>query len=188
MISLTHSCPMIPFQATCREISDDVFRLHILANSDCASDQALKLRVRDRVLAYTEDWFRQAHSKQEAQSLLRDRLQEIADVAARAVRDNGYSYGVKAELTNMYFSTRRYDDYTLPAGKYDALRLTLGKGEGHNWWCVMFPSLCLTDLSDRDETAKEALSDGAYDVVKNEDTEYRFFIVEWWEKLRAMFA
>ena len=178
---------LIPFQASCSDISDEVFRLHILANSDSEEDQSLKLKVRDKVLEHTAALFNKAKSKQEAESLLADNLQSVADVAAKEISDNGYSYPVNAQIVKMHFSTRHYDNYTLPAGMYDALRITIGEGKGHNWWCVMFPSLCLSSPDSREEKAKEVFSEGEYDVVKNEKTEYRFFVVELFENLSMFF-
>ncbi len=179
---------VLPFQATCTELQDEVFRLHILANSDSAADQALKLKVRDRVLGYTEALFKQAQSKQEAERLVAANLQSIANVAACELRDSGSDDTVKAEITRMFFTTRRYENYTLPSGMYDALRLTIGKGEGHNWWCVMFPGLCVSSEQSRDAKAKETFTDGEYRVVREEKQEYKFFIVEFFEKIRATFT
>ena len=163
---------MLPFQAACADLENDVFRLHILANSDSDEDQALKLKVRDRVLSYTEELFARAKTK----------------VAANEVVKQGYSYPVKAEITNMFFTTRHYDSYTLPAGNYDALRLTIGEGDGHNWWCVMFPALCISSDLSRESRAKENFSDREYEVVKNEKREYKFFAVEFFEKIFSSFS
>ena len=182
---LTVVYSMVPFGAACSEISQDVFRLHILANSDIAADQALKLKVRDRVLAYTGKLYDQAKSKEEAERLTAAHLQEIADVAATVLKENNSADSVRAELVNMFFTTRHYENFTLPPGNYDALRLTIGKGEGHNWWCVMFPSLC---VSAPDSRAREALNDSEYEVVKNEKREYKFFIIEMLEKIRSAFS
>lgn len=178
---------MIPFQASCNDISDEVFRLHILANSDSEEDQSLKLKVRDKVLEHTESLFVNARSKQEAESLISENLQNVADVAAKEVRDNGYTYSVKAQIIKMHFSTRHYDNYTLPSGMYDALRISIGEGKGHNWWCVMFPSICVSPQKDRDEKAKEVFSDGEYRVVKSETAEYKFYIVELFENICMWF-
>lgn len=178
---------MIPFQAECSQISDEVFRLHILANSDLDEDQNLKLKVRDRVLEYTEDLFKKAQSKEEAESLISDNLQSIADTAYDEVLRNGYDYTVSAEITNMYFTTRYYENYTLPSGMYDALRITIGKGEGHNWWCVMYPSICISSVEEQDSKAKDVFDEQQYDIVKNEQYEYKFKIVELFEKLCSLF-
>ncbi len=185
---LTVIYSMIPFGAACSEVSHDVFRLHILANSDSEADQAVKLKVRDCVLAYTEKLYRQAKSKEEAERVTAEHLQEIADAAAATLRENNSPDPVRAELVNMFFTTRYYENYTLPSGNYDALRLTIGKGEGHNWWCVMFPSLCVSAPAEQDSRAKEVFNDSEYDVVRNEKREYRFFIMEMFEKIRSVFA
>ncbi len=178
---------MIPFQAECKEISNDTFRLHILANSDSEADQALKLKVRDDVLQFTKSLFENANSKQEAESLVSANLQAIANTAYQSVLKNGYSYNVKAEVTQMYFTTRYYDNYTLPSGKYDALRLTIGEGEGHNWWCVMYPSICISAEEEKDAKAKEAFDDTQYDIVKNDSYRYKFKIVEIFEQICSWF-
>lgn len=178
---LTVLFSLLPFQAACANLPEDVFRLHILANSDSEADQALKLHVRDKVLRAAEQLYEQASSKEEAEKLTAANLQAIADVAAEEIKARGYSYPVKAELVNMYFTTRHYERYTLPSGNYDALRLTIGEGKGHNWWCVMFPSLCVS--SQPDDRAKQALSGSEYNVVKNEKYVYKFFIVELFENI-----
>lgn len=185
---LTVIFSMLPFETECKEISNEVFRLHILANSDAESDQELKLKVRDKVLEYTESLFENSHSKEEAENAVSDNLQEICNVALKEVRNNGYDYGVTAEITNMYFTTRYYDSYTLPSGMYDALRITIGSGEGHNWWCVMYPSVCISSEENQDKAAKEALNENQYDIVKNEQYEYKFKIVEIFEKICSYFS
>ena len=185
---LTVIFSMLPFETECKEISNEVFRLHILANSDAESDQELKLKVRDKVLEYTESLFENSHSKEEAENAVSDNLQEICNVALKEVRNNGYDYGVTAEITNMYFTTRYYDSYTLPSGMYDALRITIGSGEGHNWWCVMYPSVCISSEENQDKAAKEALNENQYNIVKNEQYEYKFKIVEIFEKICSYFS
>ncbi len=178
----------IPFEAGCVNISNEVFRLHIPANSDSAEDQALKLKVRDRVLRESEKLFSEAGSKREAERAVADNLQLLADCAADEIAGNGYAYPVKAELCRMYFPTRKYDAFTLPAGCYDSLRITIGEGKGHNWWCVMYPSICLSAASDQDERAKEALSDGEYKIVKDQNIEYKFKLVEIIEQIKDFFG
>ncbi len=180
---------VVPFQANCSGLYSNVFRLHILANSDSQADQELKLRVRDRVLNSTKQLFDSAENKYQAEKLVRDNLQSIANTAYREVLDNGSTYTVTAEVTKMYFTTRRYKNYTLPSGTYDALRITIGSGKGHNWWCVMYPSLCVApDSGEADDRAKNALSENGYEVVRNENTEYKFKIVEIFEKIRSFFS
>ena len=118
----------LPFEAECADISNEVFRLHILANSDEEADQNLKIKVRDKVLEYTEQLFDNAKSKEEAEITIADNIQSINNVAYKEILDNGYTYPVKTEITNMYFTTRYYENYTLPSGMYDALRITIGEG------------------------------------------------------------
>ena len=185
---LTVIYSLIPFQAECRGISDEVFRLHILANSDSEQDQKLKLKVRDKVLLYTEDLFKNANSLEEAEKVVADNIKQICNVAYKEVHDNGYNYTVKAEITNMYFTTRYYEDYTMPSGMYDALRITIGKGEGYNWWCVMYPSICISAAGEKDEKAKEVLDEAQYNIVRNEKLEYKFKIVEIFEKICSVFC
>lgn len=179
---------VIPFEAECREISNEVFRLHILANSDSQEDQSLKLKVRDRVLEFTESLFNSAECKEDAQKAVFDNIEKIRLTAQQEVYDNGYSYEVKAEITNMYFSTRYYENYTMPSGMYDALRITIGNGEGHNWWCVMYPSICIAASTQADENAKEAFSDGQYEIVDGNQYQYKFKIVEIFEKICSFFG
>lgn len=174
---------VIPFQAVCAEIPNDVFRFHILANSDTEEDQALKLKVRDKVLEKTKILFDTANSKSDAEKFVKANLDTIEEIAQNEVYKNGYSYPVKAEIVNMHFDTRYYESYTLPAGMYDALRITIGNAKGHNWWCVMYPSICISTVDEGKEKAKNALSDDEYSVVTDDKVEYKFFIVELFQKI-----
>ena len=178
---------LIPFQAQCDNISRDVFRLHILANSDSDHDQSVKLKVRDRVLEYSKGLFESAKSKQEAESLVSNNLDNITRVAQSELIDLGCDQTVKAEIKKMYFTTRYYDSYTLPSGMYDALRITIGSGKGHNWWCVMYPSICVSAAAEQDEKAKQALDDDEYEIIKNEKYSYKFKVVELFEMMKTIF-
>lgn len=184
---LTVIYSVIPFQAECTDISNEVFRLHILANSDSEEDQNLKLKIRDKVLVYTQNLFENAKSKEEAETLISDNLQSICNVAYKEVLDNGYDYKVNAEITNMFFTTRYYESYTMPSGMYDALRITIGSGKGHNWWCVMYPSICISSAVEKDEKAKAVFEDNQYNIIKNEDYQYKFKVVEIFEKICSCF-
>ena len=178
---------LIPFQAQCDNISNDVFRLHILANSDSEYDQSVKLKIRDRVLEYSKSLFESASSKEEAESLISQNLDNITQVAQNELQNLGCGQNVRAEIKKMYFTTRYYDSYTLPSGMYDALRITIGSGKGHNWWCVMYPSICVSAASEQDEKAKRALDDGEYDIIKNEKYSYKFKVVELFEMMKTIF-
>lgn len=180
---LTVIYSVIPFQAVCSEIPNDVFRFHILANSDSEEDQALKLKVRDKVLEKTKILFDTANSKSDAEEFVKANLETIEKIAQNEVYKNGYNYPVKAEVVNMHFDTRYYESYTLPSGMYDALRITIGNAKGHNWWCVMYPSICISTVDEGKDRAKDALSDDEYSVVTDNKVEYKFFIVELFQKI-----
>lgn len=180
---LTVIYSVIPFQAVCAEIPNDVFRFHILANSDSEEDQALKLKVRDKVLERTKILFDTANSKSDAEKFVKANLETIEEIAQNEVYKNGYNYPVKAEVVNMHFDTRYYESYTLPSGMYDALRITIGNAKGHNWWCVMYPSICISTVDEGKDRAKDALSDDEYSVVTDDKVEYKFFIVELFQKI-----
>lgn len=185
---LTVIFSILPFEAECSEISKETFRLHILANSDTENDQALKIKVRDKVLEYTEELFNNAKSKNEAEKVIAENIQAVNDVAYNEILNNGYTYPVKTEITNMYFTTRYYDNYTLPSGMYDALRVTIGEGKGRNWWCVMYPTICVSPVEEQEEKAKEVFDDKQYDVVTNTKFQYKFKIVEIFEKICSCFG
>lgn len=176
---------VIPFFNSCQELSEDVMRVHILANSDSAADQSLKLSVRDRVLEHCSAYFDDCEDKNEAMAVTEDHLDEIEKVAEKEIRDQGFDYPVKAEVGQAYFNTRYYDEFTMPAGWYDSLRLTIGEGGGKNWWCVMYPALCVGAATD--DKMKEDLSDGEYRVVTSDKVDFRFKIVECWEDLCNLF-
>lgn len=176
---------VIPFFNSCQELSEDVMRVHILANSDSAADQSLKLSVRDRVLEHCSAYFDDCEDKNEAMAVTEDHLDEIEKVAEKEIRDQGFDYTVKAEVGQAYFNTRYYDEFTMPAGWYDSLRLTIGEGGGKNWWCVMYPALCVGAATD--VKMKEDLSDGEYRVVTSDKVDFRFKIVEYWEDLCNLF-
>ncbi len=177
---------MIPFSAQCEDISGEVFRLHILANSDSQSDQDLKLKVRNRVLSFTEELYKNAPDLNSAEELTFEKLRQIADVAKDEVIKNGYDYSVRAEIGNMSFDTRYYGRVTMPAGRYDALRITIGEGKGHNWWCVMYPSLCVGAAADYDEL-RDKTSGDSYDTMTGGYT-IKFKIVEFFEKICNIFS
>ncbi len=184
---LTVIFSILPFEAECSEISNETFRLHILANSDTENDQDLKIKVRDRVLEYTEELFNNAKSKFDAEKVIADNIQAINNVAYSEILNNGYSYPVKTEITNMYFTTRYYDNYTLPSGMYDALRITIGEGKGHNWWCVMYPTICVSPVEEQDEKAKEVFDEEQYEIITDTKLQYKFKIVEIFEKICSCF-
>lgn len=169
------------------QLSERVVRLHVLANSDGEEDQALKLLVRDRVLARATELLTQAENRTEAESLLRTALPELETLAVRELRINGCGYPVRAELTDTEFPTRAYDGFTLPAGEYLALRVVIGQGAGRNWWCVVFPPLCTAASADVPAAALAAgLTEEQVSLITEEDQGFvlKFKAVEWWEQVR----
>lgn len=170
-------------------LADRMVRLHVLANSDSEEDQTLKLQVRDSIIGYAEDILRSSHDREDAANRLEQALPELESLAADTIAQNGYDYSVTAELTDTAFPTREYEDFTLPAGDYLALRVVIGAGEGHNWWCVVFPPLCAQSTEDLSQTAMAAgLSDDDVGLITEEDQGYvlRFKSIELWESLKTM--
>ena len=169
------------------QLADKVVRLHILANSDSEEDQALKLRVRDRVLERATELLEQTGDRREAADVLQSHLPELERIAAEEISDCGYEYDVTAEVANTMFPTKEYDGFTLPAGEYLALRIIIGEGNGHNWWCVVFPPLCTTAAADVPASALAASFDEEEVALVTEENEgyvLKFKAMEWWEAIR----
>lgn len=182
IVTVALSC--ISFSADCENIREDVLRLHILANSDSSEDQKLKIAVRDEILKISGDIFDDCKSLVDAQNAAKQKMPQIIKTAQDTVKSYGYDYTVSASLEKSYFDTRHYDDYTLPAGVYNAVRVIIGSGNGHNWWCVMYPSLCLPAACDNYDTA---LDENERDIVENYPKyEIKFKSVEIFEWLKSM--
>ena len=168
----------------CSEIRDSVLRLHVLANSDSAEDQALKLKVRDRILTVSENMFSHAATKEEAVEDARNHLSLLQEEAQKVIFDDGYAYPVSVSLETSYFTTRSYGNVTLPAGEYQALRVVIGDGGGHNWWCVMFPPLCISAASEEEAQLSDVLSPEQMTLVESDGYEIKFKCVELYEEFR----
>ena len=171
-------------------LSEKVVRLHVLANSDSEEDQALKLRVRDRVLAETEALLESSSDREDATRRLEAALPELEKLASEEITESGYDYPVDLRLEETAFPTRTYDGFTLPAGRYLALRVLIGAAEGQNWWCVVFPPLCAAASEDVAQTALAAgLTEGQVGLITEADQGYelRLKSVELWEKLKERF-
>jgi len=146
------------FAGESARIREEVFRLHIMANSDSQHDQDLKLAVRDAVLNERPELFAGGTTKAEARELALAQLTEIEQIAADEIARRGYSYPVRAEVVSMHFATRQYEGFILPAGRYDAIRITIGGGAGANWWCIMFPPMCIPAASRNEHPLEEQLA------------------------------
>lgn len=172
------------FAKTSEEIRSDVLRLHVIANSDSSVDQNLKLRLRDHILEEGEDIFDGSVNVENAVEKIEPKLAELEKSAETFVKNAGFDYDVKITLSNEYFTTRTYESVTLPAGKYLALRVVIGSGEGHNWWCVMFPPMCVPAADKKDEI-ENVFTDKEIKLVESKPKyEPRFKVVEIYEQIR----
>ncbi|MCC5912045.1 MAG: stage II sporulation protein R [Clostridiaceae bacterium] len=140
---------------------ESLIRFHVLANSDDPEDQLLKLKVRDEVIAAMADDLEQSNSIEETREILKANLPKIQEVAAEEIFKNGKDFEVAVKLEEEVFPTRRYGDMVFPAGRYEALKVEIGRGTGENWWCVMFPPLCFVDVKSglTDEKTNQAMKD-----------------------------
>ncbi len=156
------------------DISNNLIRFHVIANSDNESDQALKLQIRDKVLQYISPKLNNSKSIEESRKILDIENENILNIAKEVINENGYSYDVESTLSKEYFPVKTYGNITLPQGKYEAYRIVIGSGEGQNWWCVMFPPLCFVDVTkgsiayeETEKQMKEVLNEKEYDRVNN---------------------
>ena len=182
--ALTLFCSWLGGYREC--LSGKLLRLHVVANSDSDADQALKLEVRDAVLDCAAGYLENVSDVRAAEQVLGAHLAELAGAGQAVVREKGYDYAVRASLGTSHFPTKTYDGFALPAGDYRALRVTIGAGEGRNWWCVVFPTLCVSAASEWQETAVSGgLSDEDVRLMAEEDEGYvlRFKCLELWDKL-----
>ncbi|MDD6022370.1 MAG: stage II sporulation protein R [Acutalibacteraceae bacterium] len=169
------------FQKKCGEVRQSVLRLHVIANSDSQEDQELKLKVRDAVLETGSSLFSGSADARNAEEKAIGETEKLEEAAIRTLRENGCGDDVKIEVGQSWFPTRTYGDVTLPAGKYEAVRVIIGSGKGHNWWCVMFPPMCLPAAEEKKEL-DDVLSKDAAELVRSDPKfEIRFKIVEWYE-------
>lgn len=176
---------MAHFEAACDDLRQNVLRLHIIANSDSEEDQAVKLLVRDKILEESSELFAGETELKAAEKKAEDNLNEFCKTAKRVLSENGFSYNVSAEIGDSYFETREYEDFTLPAGNYRSLIINLGAAKGKNWWCVIFPAVCVPAASDA------SLSDSASGTsvqIAEHPQKYvmRFKTVEIYEDLKKL--
>lgn len=176
-------------------VYDGVIRLHILADSDSEEEQALKLKVRDKLLAELGETINAQNSKEEAERFLNENLDHIRTLAEKTIREEGYEHTAAVTLCREYYPTREYEGMRLPAGEYLSLRVLIGSGEGQNWWCMVYPPLC-TSASE----AKEELSEAGFTpnqvrlLTDDESPEYvvRFKVAETisslWKKVKGFFS
>lgn len=172
--------------AAAEQLPENILRLHVVANSDSEEDQALKLAVRDAVLSEAGKYCSAASTLEEANFQVCTHLEAITQAAQKVIARQGAGDRASAQVTEMYFPTKSYENFTLPAGRYRALRVTIGEGAGRNWWCVVFPALCLPAAAEEDplallpqEQREAAESSGQYKVG--------FKVAEWFAELKNWF-
>lgn len=175
------------------ELKENIVRLHVVADSDEPDAQALKLKVRDSVTTYTAELLENSESAEESYKILQANIDGIQKVAEERARAEGCDLPVTATIGEFDFPVKSYGDISLPTGNYNAVKVTIGSGEGQNWWCVLFPPLCFVDSEAAAVSAsgrvqlQENLSDETYDVIENpqgeDDLQIRFKIVDFFENL-----
>lgn len=171
--------PVVGAVKTSEHISNKVFRLHILANSDSTKDQNIKLMLKNYILENTQDIIG-GKTLDEAIENAKNNTKEITDMCNEYLKSKGFDYKVKVNVVKEYFKTRVYDDFTLPAGKYNSLKIEIGEGKGHNWWCIVFPSVCLSACT---ESMNDYLTDDEMSLVSNTYSP-KFKIVEIYESAK----
>lgn len=183
--------------AVSKDISESVFRLHVIANSDEIEDQELKLKVRDNVLSYMNTIAKNATNKEEAIQIANDHIDEFKQIALDTIHENGYDYSINVKIGNFSFPTKTYGDISLPSGFYDALRIEIGEAKGKNWWCVMFPPLCFVDVSsgivpeESKETMKNDLGQEEFTLVSNQEDSgiyFKFKLIELFQNVKITTA
>ena len=173
-------------KAVCTDIANNVFRLHVIANSDSEEDQNLKYIVRDSILSYVNGILEYINNKEDVVLTINNHIDEIKNIAQQAVYNEGFTYDVEIEVGNFKFPTKTYGNISFPPGLYDALRVKIGNASGKNWWCVMFPPLCFVDVSsgivpeDSKELMESNLSSEDYALVSSSKntTKIKFKVVE----------
>lgn len=155
------------------EIYNSTIRLHVLANSDSEDDQALKLKIRDAILKKMTTF--EAKSKSEALKIIEENKENLIEIAEDVAKKEGYDYEIDIDIGNESYPTRYYDDFALPAGIYTSVRVIIGKGEGQNWWCVLFPPLCMSSALefDKEETVDAGLTKDQYSIITGTSGKYR---------------
>lgn len=163
-------------KAVSQKLSDNIFRLHVIANSNSEEDQNLKYKVRDCILEYFKSISLNLNNKEEVVNLIQQNLSNIENIAQEKIYAEGFNYPVEIEIGNFYFPTKTYGDISFPPGYYDSLRIKIGNSSGENWWCVMFPALCFVSPQngvipqESKEYLEEVLSEEEYKLISEEST------------------
>lgn len=170
------------FERNLDGIRNNVLRIHIIANSDSEEDQSLKLRVRDEILSRCSYLFEDTENISQTIETAKENLPLIEDVAKSVIEENGFYYDVSSEIVKMDFDKKVYENFTMPKGSYNAIRIKIGEAKGKNWWCVMYPPLCVPTVSETEMA--EYLTDEEIDIITSpQKYEVRFKCVEIYEKI-----
>lgn len=170
---------VVPTEAEA-QIYEDTIRLHILANSNDEADQALKLEIRDEILKKYGELLSSSESKEAARETVENELENITADCKTWIIERGFDYSVNAKISEEWYDTREYEDFTLPAGYYQSLQIIIGDGEGKNWWCVMYPPLCM-EIATEDSPSDDAIIDYTKEeltLIKNGKYKAKFKILE----------
>ena len=177
-------CDILPIHGE-EKIYESVVRLHVLANSDSDEDQALKLKVRDEILSYISPLVIDSESREDAMRIINEKINEIEEIAQSAVYTHGYDYNVDVTLTLEEYPTRNYEAMSFPSGEYVSLRVLIGEAKGQNWWCVLFPPLCLSAATEQSANEEAFIAVGLnsdqYKVITESDNvkyQLRFKLLE----------
>lgn len=172
-----------------KALNENLIRLHVIANSDSEEDQQLKLQVRDAVVEKLRESVQDLPSVEDAKAYLQEHLPELEDFVNQVIRELGSTDRAVVTLSRESYDTREYDTFSLPAGYYESLRIVIGEGEGENWWCVVFPSLCLPATSEdfTDTAVGAGFSEDLTQSLQQEDFEIRFFLLDCWGRIENFF-
>ena len=184
--------------ATASNLSSNVFRLHVIANSDSNEDQDLKYKVRDSLINYMKKITSNITTKEEAIKIVKEHIADFENIAQTVVFENGFNYAVNIEIGKFDFPTKTYGDVSFPSGYYDALRVKIGEAEGQNWWCVMFPPLCFVDVTsgiipeESKENLEENLDSESYNLISNNEDDIglniKFKLIELFQNIGTKLA
>lgn len=170
-----------------KDLANNVFRLHIVANSNSSEDQNLKYIVRDNLIEYMNKICNNCNSKEETIAVVSSHINDFTNIANNVIHENGFQYDATVEVGNFEFPTKNYADISFPAGYYDALKVNLGNSNGQNWWCVLYPSLCFVDVTsgivpdESKEILEKNLTDEEYKIISDTDNptiNFKFKLIE----------
>lgn len=173
--------------AVSNNLEKNIFRLHVIANSDSNEDQSLKYIVRDELIKYMNTISSNSKNKEDSIKIAKEHLNDFYKIAKQTIIENGYNYDASVEIGNFTFPTKTYGDISIPAGSYDALRVKIGEAKGQNWWCVMFPPLCFVNVSsgivpkESKQILENELSNEEYNLISNKksnEIKFKFKIIE----------